>query len=276
MPGVIKYGFDDIRPIIERASARDTASRVAAGAVARRFLEEFGVEIYSCTVAIGRQRAKVGDVINWEKVELSPVRCPDARAEKAMLVAIDEAKAAGDSVGGIFEVVASGVPIGLGSHVHWDRRLDGSIARAMMSINAVKGVEIGLGFAAAGLPGSRVHDVIEPATSGEQLWRHATNRAGGIEGGMSNGEPIVVRAAVKPIPTLGHPLPSVDLRTSEAVEAHIERSDVCVVPAAGVIGEAMLALVLASSMLEKFGGDSMRETLCNYQNYLDSIKPQHM
>jgi chorismate synthase len=275
MPGVIKYGFDDIRPIIERASARDTASRVAAGAVARRFLEEFSIEIHSYTAAIGGQRAEVGDVINWEQIELSPVRCPDDRAEKAMLAAIDEAKATGDSVGGIFEVTASGVPIGLGSHVHWDRRLDGNIARAMMSINAVKGVEIGLGFAAADLPGSLVHDVIEPSTGGERPWRHTTNRAGGIEGGMSNGEPIVVRAAVKPIPTLIHPLPSVDLRTGRAVEAHIERSDICVVPAAGVIGEAMLALVLANSMLEKFGGDNIRETLLNYQNYLNSTKPQH-
>ena len=189
-----------------------------------------------------------------------------------MLSAIDEAREAGDSVGGVFEVIASGVPIGLGSHVHWDRRLDGRIAQAMMSINAVKGVEIGAGFTVANLPGSQVHDRIEP--DAERQWRHVTNRAGGIEGGMSNGEPIVVRAAVKPIPTLARPLPSADLRTGEAVQAHFERSDVCVVPAAGVIGEAMLAIVLAEALLEKFGGDHIAETLRNYRGYQDSIGPK--
>jgi chorismate synthase len=274
MAGAVKYGLDDIRPIIERASARETASRVAAAAVARRFLEEFNIEIHSYTVAIGGNRAKVGDAVNWEDVEQSPLHCPDGEAEKAMLAAIDDAMAAGDTVGGIFEVIAGGVPIGLGSHIQWDCKLDGRIAQAMMSINAVKGVEIGLGFAAADLLGSRVHDVIAPIAGKERFWQHTTNRAGGIEGGMSNGEPIVVRAAVKPIPTLAHPLPSVDLRTGKAAEAHIERSDVCVVPAAGVIGEAMLALVLAEAMLEKFGGDNLQETRHNYHNYLNSIGPR--
>jgi len=189
-----------------------------------------------------------------------------------MLSAIDEAKKSGDSLGGVFEVVASGVPIGLGSHVHWDRRLNGRVAQAMMSINAVKGVEIGAGFNEASLPGSQVQDIIE--TDAKRGWKHATNRAGGIEGGMSNGEPIVVRAAVKPIPTMSQPLPSVDLRTGEKVEAHFERSDVCVVPAAGVIGEAMLAIILAEAMLEKFGGDHIKETLRNYRGYLESIGPR--
>ena len=187
-----------------------------------------------------------------------------------MMAAIDKAKEEDDSVGGIFQVVATGVPIGLGSHVHWDRRLDGRIAQAMMSINAVKGVEIGAGFSLANLRGSQAHDIIEFDKAGRQ-WRHATNRAGGIEGGMSNGEPIVVNAVVKPIPTLGKPLPSVDLRTGEVVQAHFERSDICVVPAAGVIGEAMLAIVLADALLEKFGGDHLKETLRNYQGYLEEI-----
>jgi chorismate synthase len=186
-----------------------------------------------------------------------------------MLSAIDEAKKAGDSLGGVFEVVASGVPVGLGSHVHWDRRLDGRIAQAVMSINAVKGVEMGVGFNVAYLAGSQVHDIIE--FSARRGWKHATNRAGGIEGGMSNGEPIVVRAAVKPIPTMTKPLPSADLRTGQKVEAHIERSDVCIVPAAGVIGEAMLAIVLAEAVLEKFGGDHISETLRNYRGYLKSV-----
>jgi chorismate synthase len=182
-----------------------------------------------------------------------------------MLAAIDEAKAAGDTVGGIFEVIADGVPIGLGSHVQWDRRLDGRLAQAVMSINAVKGVEVGSGFALAALRGSQAHDIIEPG------WRHATNRAGGIEGGITSGEPIVIRAVLKPIPTLGKPLPSVDLRSGGKVEAHFERSDICRVPSAGVIGEAMLALILAEAFLEKFGGDHIEETGRNFRAYLNSI-----
>jgi chorismate synthase len=245
---------------------------VAVGAVARKLVAALGIEIHSHTVCIGGHWAKRAETIAWAKAEKSAVRCADGKAEKAMLSAIDEARVAGDSLGGVFEVVASGVPIGLGSHVHWDRRLDGRIAQAMMSINAVKGVEIGAGFAMANLPGSQVHDIIE--LDAEHRWHHTTNRAGGTEGGISNGEPIVVRAAVKPIPTIGRPLPSADLRTGEKVEAHFERSDVCVVPAAGVIGEAMLAIVLAEAVLDKFGGDHVAETLRNYRGYLDSIGPR--
>jgi chorismate synthase len=271
LAGVMKYGLNDVRPILERASARETAARVAAGAVSRRFLTEFGVAIHSHTIAIGGKQTKQSETIDWNKVEASPVHCADAGAERAMMEAIDQAKESGDSLGGIFEVIATGVPIGLGSHVHWDRRLNGCIAQAMMSINAVKGVEIGDGFALAGVKGSQAHDLIEPAKSDQQFHR-STNRAGGIEGGMSNSQPIVVRAAVKPIPTLAKPLPSVDLRTGQETPAHIERSDICVVPAAGVIGEAMLALVLSQAFLEKFGGDNLEETHHNYKAFLESLR----
>jgi chorismate synthase len=288
LAGVIKYGLQDIRPVMERASARETAARVAVGSVARRFLEELGIVIHSRTVAIGPHRWErpKASSINWGKVEASPVRCGNAALEKTMMAAIDEARADGDTLGGIFEVMAAGVPIGLGSHVSWDRRLDGRIAQALMSINAVKGVEIGVGFALTELRGSQAHDVIEPLTRALSLvgrglregeakqslrWQRATNRAGGIEGGISNGEDIVVRAAVKPIATLASPLPSIDLRSGKVTKAHYERSDICVVPAAGVIGEAMLAIVLADACLEKFGGDNLKETLANYHSYLRSI-----
>jgi len=276
LAAVTKYGLKDIRPVMERASARETATRVAVGAIARRFLEEFGIAIYSHTMAIGQHRWERGEAssIDWQQVEASPVRCAHAELEKAMMAAIDEAKADGDTLGGIFEVIATGIPIGLGSHVIWDRRLDGRIAQAIMSINAVKGVEIGAGFAVAGLKGSQAQDVIEPNPRSKAKglpWRHVTNRAGGVEGGISNGEDIIVRAAVKPIATLASPLPSVDLRSGEKAKAHYERSDICVVPAAGVIAEAMLAIILADTCLEKFGGDNLRETLANYRNYLSSI-----
>jgi len=272
LAGAMKYNLNDVRPILERASARETASRVAVGAVARKLLDEFGIEIHSHTVCIGGHWTKQVEKVDWSKVEKSPLRCTDIKAEKAMLSAIDKAKKSGDSLGGVFEVVASGVPIGLGSHVHWDRRLDGRIAQAIMSINAVKGVEVGAGFNVGNFPGSQVQDII--GLDAKRGWQHATNRAGGIEGGMSNGEPIIVRAAVKPIPTMGKPLPSVDLRTGKKVGAHIERSDICVVPAAGVIGEAMLAIVLAEAVLEKFGGDHIDETSRNYRGYLKSIGPR--
>jgi chorismate synthase len=276
LAGVTKYGLKDIRGIIERASARETATRVAVGAIARRFLEELGTTIHSHTVAIGPHHWERGEAstIDWQQVEASPVRCADAKLERVMMGAIAEAKADGDTLGGVFEVIATGVPIGLGSHVNWDRRLDGRIAQAIMSINAVKGVEIGAGFALAGLRGSQAHDIIEPNPRGktkELRWRHATNRAGGIEGGISNGEDTIIRAAVKPIATLATPLPSVDLRSGKRVKAHYERSDICVVPAAGVIAEAMLAIVLADACLEKFGGDNLRETLANYRNYLRDV-----
>ena len=272
LAGVIKYGLEDIRPILERASARDTAARVAAGAVARSFLEQFGIQIHSHTLAIGGQRANYQETIDWERVEASPVRTADPQAEKAMIAAIDAAKAAGDTVGGLFELIATGVPIGLGSHAHWDRRLDGKIAQAIMSINTIKVVEFGAGFTLADKRGSQTHDIIEPSPGEAIPWSHATNRAGGIEGGISNGEPIVVRGVVKPIPTLAQPLKSVDLLTGEVTQAHYERSDICVVPAVGVIAEAMLATVLASEILEKFGGDHLQETLRNYRSYLASIK----
>ncbi|MEA1871854.1 MAG: chorismate synthase [Chloroflexota bacterium] len=276
LAGVTKYGLKDIRPVMERASARETATRVAVGAIARRFLEELGIAIHSHTVAIGRHHWEQGKTssIDWQQVEASLVRCAHAKLEKAMMAAIDEAKANGDTLGGIFEVIASGVPIGLGSHVSWDRRLDGRIAQAIMSINAVKGVEIGGGFALAGLKGSQAHDIIEsnPRSKAKGFpWRRATNRAGGIEGGISNGEDIIIRAAIKPIATLASPLPSVDLRSGEVANAHYERSDICVVPAAGVIAESMLAIVLADACLEKFGGDNLKETLANYRNYLHNI-----
>ena len=271
LAGVIKYGTGDIRPILERASARETAARVAVGAVARRFLEEFDIAIRSHTTSIGKHQAKQPKSIDWKQVEKSPVRCADAAVEKAMMAAIDEAKAEGDTLGGVFEIIATGVPVGLGSHVQWDRRLDGQIAQAMMSINAVKGVEIGAGFPIADVKGSQAQDIIEPSPEGATPpWNQTTNRAGGIEGGISNGKPVVVRAVVKPIATLGKPLPSIDLQTGKKTEAHYERSDICVVPAAGIIGEAMLAIVLTNAMLEKFGGDHLKETSANYKNYISS------
>ncbi|GAH31132.1 unnamed protein product [marine sediment metagenome] len=293
LAGVTKYSLKDIRPVMERASARETAARVAAGAIAKRFLEELGIVIHSHTIAIGACHCERSEAIsiNWQRVEASPVRCVDAEAEKEMIAAIDKAKAEGNTLGGIFELIATGVPVGLGSHVSWERRLDGRIAQAIMSINAVKGVEIGAGFTLAKIKGSQAHDVIEPnppsviardspssslrgtsATKQSSLpCRHATNYAGGIEGGISNGEDIIVRAAVKPIATLAKPLPSIDLRSGEIAKAHYERSDICVVPAAGVIGEAMLAIVLADACLEKFGGDNLKETLANYHNYISHI-----
>ena len=273
LAGAVKYGMEDIRPILERASARETAARVAVGAVARRLAAEFQVEIRSHTVAIGGVQVNEipdrAEQVDWPKVEKSPVRCADGKTEKAMIKAIDEAKQAGDSLGGVTQVIASSVPIGLGSHVQWDRRLDGRIAQAMMSINAVKGVSIGGGFDVARLTGSQVHDIIQFDKKKNQ-WQHQTNHAGGIEGGITNGEAITVSVAVKPIPTMTKPLPSADLKTGEKIKAHVERSDVCVVPAAGVIGEAVLAIVLAGALLEKFGGDNVKETLRNYRSYIDS------
>ena len=275
LPGVMKYGFDDVRNVLERASARETAARTAVGAVARRVLEELGVAVHSHTIAIDGVEAQVDGDPDWEKLEDSPVRCADPDAEQRMVAAIDAARNDGDSLGGIVEVRASGVPIGLGSHVHWDRKIDGRIAQVMMSLNAVKGVEIGTGFAGARLRGSQVHDVILPIERWDgRSWRRATNRLGGTEGGMTNGEEIVVRVALKPIATLPRSLPSADLRTGEEIPAHYERSDVCVVPAAGVIGEALLATVLAEAALEKFGGDRMEETLRNYRGYLETIGPR--
>jgi chorismate synthase len=277
LPGAIKYDFADVRNVLERASARETAARVAVGGVAKRLLEEFGVVFHSHTLAIGGVRSNVPETVDWDAVEASPVRSADAAAGEAMVAAINAAKPDGDTVGGEVEVRVSGVPLGLGSHVHWDRKLDGRIAQAICSINAFKGVQFGLGFDGTNMRGSQVHDVILPMDQwGGQPWRHATNHHGGIEGGISTGEAIVVRGAVKPIPTLAHPLPSVDLETGEEVLAHYERSDVCVVPAAGVVAEAMIAIVLADAWLEKFGGDTLTEVRANYDSYLGRLAPRNL
>jgi len=275
LAGTMKYGFDDVRPILERASARETASRVAVGAVCRRFLTEFGIQVHSHTVSIGDIVADVPASPDWTAVEESPVRCADPEAAERMCRAIDAAQEAGDTLGGVFEMVATGVPIGLGSHVMWDRKLDGLLAQAVMSIHAVKGVEIGPGFAVAAGSGHDAHDIILPPQQWNgRPWRRATNRAGGLEGGMTNGEPILVRGALKPISTMSRPLPSIDLVTGAEIQAHYERSDVCTVPAAGVIGEAMIAIVIARAMLEKFGGDSLAETRRNFEAYQSTIAPR--
>ena len=260
LAGALKYGHEDVRNVLERASARETAARVAAGGVARAFLRELGIDVWSFTAEVGGVAVDPARATrSREEADASPLRCPDPEAEAAMIARIDEAREAGDTVGGVFEVVATGVPIGLGSYVHWDRRLDAALAAAVMSINIVKGVELGLGFEQTRRFGSQVHDVIE-GRDGTGHWAHRSNNAGGLTAGVSNGEPIVVRGAVKPISTLARPLPSADLLTGEAVEkAHYERSDISVVPAAGVVGEAMVLLTLAQFVLEKLGGDSMLE-----------------
>jgi chorismate synthase len=271
LAGAMKYGHRDIRN--ERSSARETTARVAVAGVAKRLLGEFGITILSHVTEIGGIR--IGPLeVPWDEVrrraEASEVRCADPAAETAMIEAIDRAKAAGDTLGGVFEVVALGCPVGLGSYVQWDRKLDGQLARAFCSIHAIKGAEIGLGFEAARRPGSQVHDEI--LFDKEEGFHRGSNSAGGLEGGVTNGQPVVVRAAMKPISTLRKPLRSVDLDTREAVEAVVERSDVCAVPAAGVVGEAMMAIVLAEAFLEKFGGDSIDEIRRNYQGYLDYLK----
>jgi chorismate synthase len=270
----MKYGFDDVRNSLERASARETAARVAAGAVAMRLLEEFGITMRSHVISIGAISASIPDVIDWDAVEESPVRCADPEAASLMMAEIDATKEAGDTIGGMVEVIAENVPIGLGSHVHWDRKLDGLIAQALMSINAVKAVSVGPGWEIIDQRGSQVQDVIEPVTDPDHPWQRKTNRAGGLEGGMTDGMPVVARFAIKPIATLRNPLPSVDLDTGEPVQAHFERSDVCQVPPAGVIGEAMMALVLADAFMEKFGGDSIPETRRNYEGYIKTVGPR--
>jgi len=274
LPGVMKYGFEDVRNVLERASARETAARVAAGAVAMRFLEEFDIQVHSHVITIGGVSADPPSSIDWDAVEASPVRCADPEAAARMMAEIDAAKEAGDTVGGTVEVIAEGVPIGLGSHVHWDRKIDGLVAQALMSINAVKAVSIGPGWEAAGLRGSQVQDIIEPVTDSARPWQRKTNRLGGTEGGMTNGMPLVARFAIKPIATMVNPLPSVDLDTGEPVQAHYERSDVCQAPPAGVIGEAVVALVLIDAFMEKFGGDSIGETRRNLEGYLKTVGPR--
>ncbi len=272
LAGALKYGFDDVRPILERASARETAARVAAGAVCRAFLAELGIEVWSFTAEVGGVAVDPAACSRTrEETEASPLRCPDPAAEARMIARIDEARTLGNTVGGVFEVVARGIPVGLGSHVHWDRRLDGALAAAIMSIQSVKGVELGLGFEQTRRLGSDVHDVIA-GRGPDGGWIHRSNNAGGLTGGITNGEPLVVRGAVKPISTLARPLPSADLLTGEMVEkAHYERSDISVVPAAGVIGEAMVLLTLTRFVLEKTGGDSLAEVRDNLAHYRERI-----
>jgi chorismate synthase len=275
LAGSIKYGLDDVRPILERSSARETAARVAVGAIGRRMLEEFGVSINSHVLSIGEVRANVPEPINWDVIEASPVRCSDPEAEALMIARIDEIQEALDTINGVFEVRATGVPIGLGSHIQWDRKLDGRLAQAVMSMQAVKGVEIGGGFTTASMPGSQVHDVLLPRTEWhDRPWEHASNRAGGVEGGITNGEEVIVRGALKPLSTMPRRLPTADLISGDVTLAFYERSDVCVVPAGGVIAEAMVAIVLADAALEKFGGDNIRETLNNFASYQQTIGPR--
>lgn len=272
--GVLKYDRRDTRDILERASARETAARVACAAVARRFLSDFGIEVGSHVRSIGDVEAPPLEELPEDlsaAADASPVRTLDPDAGDRMMAAIDRAKEEGDTLGGIFEVVVSGLPVGLGSHVSWDRKLDGRLAGAVMSIQAIKGVEIGLGFEGARRPGSRVHDPIVRDTAADRAggFARSSNGAGGLEGGVTTGEPLVVRAAMKPISTLmKHRLPSVDLRDGSAQSAATERSDVCAVPAAAVVGEAMVALVVADAFLEKFGGDSMSEVRRNFEGYV--------
>jgi chorismate synthase len=297
LTGAIKYGHNDIRNILERSSARETAMRVALGAVAKRFLSEFGIQVGSYVVQIGKITATTFEALQprrlasiFTKAEKSPVRCPDEAATIKMIKLIDRAVKEGNSLGGIFEVFVTGIPVGLGSHVQWDRKLDGRLAQALMSIQAIKGVEVGLGFEMGRRSGAEVMDEIfyNRKTSGAKremiektpngvcftpygFYRN-TNNAGGIEGGTTNGMPIVLRAAMKPIPTLRRPLRSVDIVTKKPVEAAYERSDICAVPAAGVVGEAMVALTIADAFLEKFGGDSMDEVKCNFDSCEASVK----
>jgi len=276
LAGTMKYYQKDVRNILERSSARETAARVAVGAVARKLLAEFDIAIHSHVLSIGGVTAGDNSSVNWEDVEKSEVRCADPDAAIKMMAVIDEAKEAGDTVGGVVEVVATGLPIGLGSHVQWDRKIDGRLAQAIMSINAIKAVTIGDGWDSVNKKGSKVHDVINPVEDPLKPWQRNTNNAGGTEGGMTNGMPLVVRFAVKPISTLANPLPSVDLNSGEKVQAHYERSDVCQVPAAGIVGEAMVAIVMAQAMQEKFGGDHIGEMKRNYDGYSATVGPRNI
>lgn len=269
LAGSLKYDRQDARDILERASARETVARVACGAVCKKLLRELNIEIGSYVAELGGVTAAPCSVLPAhlnDAADQSPVRCLDKEAEAEMIRRIDAAKAAGDTLGGIVEVVALGVPVGLGSHVSWDTKLDGRLAQALMSIPAVKGVELGLGFEAARRKGSEVHDEILPG------FARATNRAGGTEGGMTTGEPLVVRVAMKPISTLMSPLKTVDLKTGGPAQAQSERSDVTAVPAMGVIAEAMMAIVLTQALLEKFGGDALSELKRNVEGYLAQVR----
>lgn len=281
--GLLKYGHNDIRNVIERSSARETASRVLVGSVCLALLQQFGVEIHSHVLSIGPvgdrndERSAIHQHYTpdyWETVEASPVRCGDPDLSERMVAFIQECKNKAETCGGVFEVIATGVPIGLGSFSMWDRRLSGRIAGAMMSIPSAKGVEIGSGFLSSTRFGSQVHDIIRRNETDE--WQRLSNNAGGIEGGISDGEPIIVRVAVKPIASLAHPLPTVDIRSGQNVEeGRYERSDVCIVPAGGVVGETMLAITLAEAWLEKFGGDSLAEMRANVEAYTASTRPDY-
>lgn len=272
LAGMQKYGFDDARPVLERASARETAARVALGTLARAFLDQLaGIDVLGHVISIGRVQAPEGTLpqpADRARLDEGPVRCLDQEASAAMVAEIDTARHEADTLGGVVEVVARGVPPGLGSHVHWDRRLDARLAGALMSIQAMKGVEVGDGFRSAVRRGSEAHDEISRDETGVH---RLTGRAGGIEGGISTGEPIRVAVAMKPISTLSRPLDTIDVRTGEATKAIAQRSDVCAVPAAAVVAEAMVALVLAEAVLEKFGGDNVRETRRNLDGYLASL-----
>jgi chorismate synthase len=272
--GMLKFAVNDLRPILERSSARNTATLVAAGAVCRCLLRELGIHIFSHVVVLGGIEVTYPQPVDYpalEKLaETSPVRVGDPNAEAEIIAAVDAAGERGDTLGGVFEVVITGCPPGLGSHTAWDLRLDGRLAGAMMGIQAIKGVEIGMGFGVAYRPGSQVHD--ELFHNPETGFTRSSNNAGGLEGGMTNGEPIVVRAAMKPLSTLKSPLRSVNMETKAGVKAHFERSDVCAVPAAGVIGEAMAAVVLTQAVLDKFGGDSLEELQRNHAAYMESIR----
>jgi chorismate synthase len=272
--GMQKYDVDDARPILERASARETAARVALGAVARNFLEQsVGITILSHVLSIGSIRVPEGTALplsaDMKKIDSDPVRCADSGTSQLMITEIENAHRDGDTLGGVVEVLAFNMPPGLGSHVHWDRRLDSKLAGAVMGIQAIKGVEIGDGFQTATRRGSVAHDEIEKDASGKIVRR--TDRAGGTEGGMSNGEILRVRAAMKPISTVPKALDTIDVSTGEAAKAINQRSDVCAVPAAGVVAEAMVALVLAEAVLEKFGGDSVTETRRNFESYISHL-----
>lgn len=274
LTGLIKYDHKDIRNILERASARETAMRVAIGAVCKLLLKEFNIKIISHVTVIGgisinRMRLKTDEI--QEKAELSLLRCADKDAEKKMIKRVDSAKRNGDSLGGVFEIIITNPPIGLGSHTQWDRKINARLSNAIMSIQAIKGVEIGLGFEAAKRFGSDVHDEIFYDKKSKRFYRK-TNNAGGIEGGMTNGEEIIIRAAMKPIPTLIKPLRSVDVLTKKPFKASVERSDVCAVPAAGVVGEAVVAFEIANAMIEKFGGDSLSEMKRNYNGYMKYVR----
>ncbi len=270
--GMQKYGFDEARPILERASARETAARVALGAVARAFLGELGIRLVSHTLSIGPVRVPDGSPLptpdDVAALDADELRCFDAETSAQMLAEVEDAKKAGDTLGGVVEVLAYGLPPGVGSHVHWDRRLDARLAYALMSIQAIKGVEVGDGFETTRRRGSVAHDELLIESDGVA---RASGRAGGIEGGMSTGQPLRVRAGMKPIATVPHALRTIDVATGEAASAHHQRSDVCAVPAAGVVAEAMVAIELANSILEKFGGDSVAETKRNVKGYIDAI-----